>query len=63
MSSLFKGLSWCSYLVDGAGVGDGIGVLDDGDGLTSQDRLVNTQRGGVDLDEPDVSRDLVTDCG
>ena len=51
-----------AYLVHGAGVGDGISVLDDGHGFTSQDRLVNTDRGGVHLDESDVSGDFVTHC-
>jgi hypothetical protein len=48
-------------LVDGAWVGHGIGVLDDGHGFTSQDRLVNTQSGGEDLDEADVGGNLVSD--
>lgn len=50
------------YLVDGARVGDGVSVLDDGHGLSSQDGLVNPKSGGVDLEQPDVSGDLVTNC-
>ena len=38
-------------LVDSSGVGDRVAVLDNGHRLTSQDRLVNSQGGGVDLDQ------------
>uniref|UniRef100_A0A182WLP1 Uncharacterized protein n=1 Tax=Anopheles minimus TaxID=112268 RepID=A0A182WLP1_9DIPT len=48
-------------LVDSARVRDGIGVLDHGHGLTSQDGLIDTDGGGEDLDQTDISRDLVPD--
>ena len=35
-------------------------MLDDGDGLSGQDGLVNTEGGRVDLDQTEVSRDLVS---
>ncbi len=38
-------------LVHSSGVGDSLVVLDDGHRLTSQDGLVNSQGGGVDLDQ------------
>ena len=47
-------------LVDGAGVGHGFVVLDDGDRLSRQDRLVDADRGRHDLHDADVGRDLVT---
>ena len=47
-------------LVDGSGIGNGITVLDDGDRLTGQDRLIYTKSGGVDLNETEVSGDFVT---
>lgn len=31
--------------------------------LTSKDGLVNTQGGGLDANNPDVSWDFVTNCG
>lgn len=31
--------------------------------LTSEDGLVNAQGGGLDGNNPDVSRDFVTNCG
>ena len=49
-------------LVDGTGVGHGFVVFDHGDGFTGQDGLVNTESGGHDGDDPDISGDLVTDC-
>ena len=49
------------YLVDGPRVGHGFVVLDDGDGLSGQDGLVDAERGGVDLDDPEVGGHLVTD--
>ena len=48
-------------LVDGPGVGNGVAVLDDGHRLSGQDGLVNTEGGGVDLDQAEVGRDLVSD--
>ena len=48
-------------LVDGSGIGNGLVVLDHGDRLAGQDGLVNTEGGGVDLDNTDVSGDLVSD--
>ena len=48
-------------LVDGARVGHGLVVLDHRHGLTGEDGLVDTQGGGVDLDDPEVSRQLVSD--
>uniref|UniRef100_A0A2M3YY06 Uncharacterized protein n=1 Tax=Anopheles braziliensis TaxID=58242 RepID=A0A2M3YY06_9DIPT len=48
-------------LVDGTRIRDGIGVLDHRDRLTGQDGLIDTDGGGVDLDQTDISRDLVTD--
>lgn len=50
------------YLVNSSGVRYRVGVLDDRDRLSSQDGLVNSQSGGVDLDQSDVSWDLVTNC-
>merc|ERR1711868_102264 len=47
-------------LVDSSGVGDWVAVLDDGDRLSSEDGLINSECGGVDLDESEVSRNLVT---
>ena len=46
-------------LVDGPGIRDGVGVLDDRHRLAGQDGLVDSQRGRHDLHDPDVSRDLV----
>lgn len=51
-----------THLVDSLGVRDGISVLDDGDGLSSEDGLVDTEGGGVDLHQSKISRDLVTNC-
>ena len=48
-------------LVDSAGVGHGIGVLDDRDGLSSQDGLIDPEGGREDLGQPDVGGDLVAD--
>uniref|UniRef100_A0AAG5DA10 Uncharacterized protein n=1 Tax=Anopheles atroparvus TaxID=41427 RepID=A0AAG5DA10_ANOAO len=48
-------------LVDGARVRDGVGVLDHRNRLTGQDGLINADGGGVDLDQADIGRDLVTD--
>ena len=43
------------------GVGDGLVVLDHGHGLTGQDGLINSQGGGQDSDNSDISGDFVTD--
>lgn len=48
-------------LVDGTWVGDGIGVLDNRDGFTGQDGLIDTEGGREDLDETNIGGDLVTD--
>ena len=48
-------------LVDGPGVGDGLGVLDDRHRLSGQDGLVNTEGGGVDLYQTEVGGNLVSD--
>ena len=37
-------------------------MLDHGHGLTGQDGLINSQGGGQDRDNPDISGDFVTDC-
>ena len=49
-------------LVDGPRVGDGVGVLDDGDRLSGQDGLVDAEGGRHDGHDTDVSGDLVADC-
>lgn len=47
-------------LVDGLGVWNGVGVLEDADTLPCQDGLVNLQCCGEDLGHSDISRYLVT---
>ena len=47
-------------LVDRPGVGDRLVVLDHRHGLTGQNGLVNSEGGGVDLDQTEVSGDLVS---
>lgn len=48
-------------LIDGARVGDGIGMLDDRDGFAGQDRLVDTDSGRIDFDQSGVGGDFVAD--
>lgn len=47
-------------LVDCSGIRNWFSVFDDGDGFTSKDGLINTDGGGQDLDDADISGDLVT---
>ena len=49
-----------AHLVDGLGVGDGVGVFDDRDRLAGEDRLVDAEGGGHDVEEAKIGRDLVT---
>lgn len=51
-----------SDLVDGLGVRDGVSVLDDRHGLSSENGLVNTQGCRVDLAQAQVGGDLVSNC-
>jgi hypothetical protein len=50
------------YLVHSSGVRNRVSVLDDGHRLSCQDGLVNPQGGGEDLDQTDISGDLVANC-
>jgi hypothetical protein len=49
------------YLVDGANIRNGVGVLDDRHRLSGQDGLVDAEGRGVDLDDADVGGDAVAD--
>lgn len=46
-------------LIDSSGVGDGVGVFEDGHGLPRQNGLVHPERGGADGRQPDVRRDFI----
>ena len=48
-------------LIHGTGIGHGIGVLNDGNGFSSEDGLIDAERRGVDLDQTQVGRDFVSD--
>jgi hypothetical protein len=52
----------CTYLVHSSGIRDRVCVLDDWYRLSCQDGLVNSQGGREDLDETEISRNLVTNC-
>merc|ERR1719438_540928 len=47
-------------LVDGSWIRNRITVFDDGDRFSGQNRLVNTEGGGVNLTKTKISRNLVT---
>ena len=50
-----------SYLVDRPRIRHWLIVLDDGDWLSGEDGLIDTEGGGHDGDDADVGGDLVTD--
>ena len=52
----------CSHLIDGLRVRNGVRVFDDRHGLAGQDRLINAQGRRQDLDQSQVSRNLVANC-
>lgn len=52
----------CTYLVHSSGIRDSVCVLYDWYRLSCQDGLINSQGGREDLDETDISRNLVTNC-
>jgi hypothetical protein len=54
--------SCCTHLVHSSGVRNRVSVLDDRHRLSCQDGLVNPQGSGEDLDQTDISGNLVANC-